>query len=317
MFKHPTILALGFVVATLLGTSISRAGLGAIRDNGDFFSDSAKTEATRKISDIEHQYKKDLVIETFKEIPEEIKLGVDLNDKAALNRMFEQWTVKQAKQQKVNGVYLLISKAPAHLQIVVGNETQTKAFTLSDRDKLASLMLSRLRNKQNDEALTEGVNFVFTTMASHVIPRNKANSAPSTSAATPMKAVQTESSNSWVWLIIAVVGIGAIWLIVGILRSVLGGRGTNVGAGMSPGFGGGGMFGSLLGGMFGAAAGMWLYDQFSGSHGNAWGSDHDNRVGDPTGFSGQDTDYSGTGGDFGGDFGGGDSGGDAGGGGDF
>ena len=77
------------------------------------------------------------------------------------------------------------------------------------------------------------------------------------------------------------------------------------------------MFGSLLGGMFGAAAGMWLYDQFSGNHGNAWGADQDNRSGGSTGFSGQDTDYSGTGGDFGGDFGGGDSGGDASGGGDF
>ncbi len=317
MFRHPTILALGFVLATLFGTSVSHAGLGVIRDNGDFFSDSAKTEATRKISDIEHQYKKDLVIETFKEIPEEIKLGVDLNDKAAMSRMFEQWTVKQAKQQKVNGVYILISKTPAHLQIVVGNETQTKAFTLNDRDKLASLMLSKLRNKQNDEALTDGVNFVSTTMASHVTPRNKASSAPSTFAATPAKSVQTEPSNSWVWLIIAVIGIGAIWLIVGILRSVLGGRSSNAGAGMSPGFGGGGMFGSLLGGMFGAAAGMWLYDQFSGGHGNAWGSDQDNRVGDSTGFSGQDTDYSGSGGDFGGDSGGGDSGGDAGGGGDF
>lgn len=92
---------------------------------------------------------------------------------------------------------------------------------------------------------------------------------------------------------------------------------STAGSGMSPGFGGGGMFGSLLGGMFGAAAGMWLYDQFSGNHGNAWGADQDNRNDGSTGFSGQDTDYSGTGGDFGGDSGGGDSGGDSGGGGDF
>ncbi len=316
MFKHATILALGFVAATMFGTSISRAGFGAIRDNGGFFSESTKTEATRKISDIERQYKKDLVIETFKEIPEDIKLGVDLADKAAMSRLFEQWAVKQAKQQKVNGVYVLISKEPAHLQIIVGNDTLNKAFTLVDRDTLASLMLSKLRKKQNDEALTEGVNFVFATMGSHSIPHNRANSV-SSSAAAPVKGVRTEQANSWVWLILAVIGIGAIWLIVGILRSVLGGRSSNVGSGMSPGLGGGGMFGSLLGGMFGAAAGMWLYDQFSGNHGNAWGSEPDNRVGDSSGFSGQDTDYSGTGGDFGGDFGGGDSGGDAGGGGDF
>ncbi len=317
MFKHPTILALGFVVTTLFGTSISLAGLGAVRDNGVFFSDSAKSEATRRISEIEREYKKDLVIETFKEIPEEIKQGVELTDKAALGRLFEQWTVKQAKQQKVNGVYILLSREPAHIQIVVGNETQNKAFTLMDRNNLSSLMLSKLRKKQNDEALLEGVNFVFTTMANHVIPNNRTNNVSSSSAGPAVQGEQTEQANSWGWIVIAVIGIGAIWLIVGIIRSVFGGRASTAGPGMSPGYGGGGIFSSMLGGMFGAAAGMWLYDQFSGNHGNAWGADQDNRVGGSTGFSGQDTDYSGTGGDFGGDFGGGDSGGDASGGGDF
>ena len=318
MFKHPTILALGFVVATLLGTSLARAGLGAIRDNSGFFSESAKSEATRKISEIEQKYKKDLVIETFNEIPEEIKQGVDLTNKAAMGRLFEQWTVKQAKQQKVNGVYILLSREPAHIQIVVGNETQNKAFTLMDRNNLSRLMLSKLRKKQNDEALLEGVNFVFTTMASHVIPNNRTNNVSSSSAVPAVHGEQTEQANSWGWIVIAVIGIGAIWLIVGIIRSVFGGRASTAGPGMSPGYGGGGIFSSMLGGMFGAAAGMWLYDQFSGNHGNAWGADQDNRVGGSTGFSGQDTDYSGTGGDFGGDSGGGDSGGgDSGGGGDF
>ena len=317
MFKHPTTLALAFIVATLLGTTVSIAGLGEIRDTGDFFSESAKTKASRKISEIEQQYKKDLVIETFKEIPDEIKQDVDLSDKTAMNRLFERWTVKQAKQRGVNGIYILISKEPAHIQIVVGNETQNKAFTLMDRDNLASLMLSKLRKKQNDEALLEGVNFVFTTMAGHVIPPNRANNVSSSSTATPVKGGQTEQSIPWGWIVIAVIGIGAIWLIMGIIRSVSGGRASTIGQGMSPGYGGGGMFSSLLGGMFGAAAGMWLYDQFSGNHGNAWGADQDNRSGGSTGFSGQDTDYSGTGGDFGGDSGGGDSGGDAGGGGDF
>jgi uncharacterized membrane protein YeaQ/YmgE (transglycosylase-associated protein family) len=70
---------------------------------------------------------------------------------------------------------------------------------------------------------------------------------------------------------------------MGIVRAVLGGRAASAAPGMSPGFGGGGMFGSLLGGMFGAAAGMWLYDQFSSSHGNAWGADDGNRSEGATG----------------------------------
>ena len=318
MLKHPTAIALGLVFGTLFGTAIACAGTGGVRDNGDFFSDSAKKEATRKISEIEMQYKKDLVIETFTVIPEDIKRGVDLTDKPALNKMFEQWTVKEARQQKVNGIYILLTREPAHLQIVVGNDTQSKAFTLKDRDNLTSLMLSKLRAKQNDEALSECVKFVSTTMASHSLPSTRVNSVASPSAASPTRALQTEQATPWGWIITAVFGIAAVWLIVGVLRSFMGGRGATAGPGMMPGMGGGGgMFSSLLGGMFGAAAGMWLYDQFSGNHGNAWGGDQENRGMGSTGFSGQDTDYSGTGGDFGGDYSGGDSGGGDGGGGDF
>ena len=57
-----------------------------------------------------------------------------------------------------------------HIQIVVGNETQNKAFTRLDRDNLASLMLNKLRQKKNDEALLEGVNFVFTRWRATVGP---------------------------------------------------------------------------------------------------------------------------------------------------
>jgi len=319
MLKHPSVLVLGFVFGTFFGTAIACAGTSGVRDNGDFFSDSAKKEATRRISEIESQFKKELVVETFTAVPEEIKRGVDLTDKPALKKMFNEWTLKEAKNQKVNGIYILISREPAHLQIVVGGDTLSKAFTLKDRDSLTTLMLSRLRAKQNDEALSECVKFVSTTMSGHASPGSTVNSATSSTASSSVRASRTEQATPWGWIITAVIGIAAVWLIVGVLRSFMGGRGATAGSGMMPGGGGGGggMFNSLLGGMFGAAAGMWLYDQFSGSHGNAWGSDQENRGTGSTGFSGQDTDYSGTGGDFGGDYSGGDSGGSDGGGGDF
>ena len=311
MLKHHTAITLSFLFATLFGTAIAAAGTGGVRDSGDFFSEAAIKEATRKISAIETQFKKDLVVETFPDIPEEIQRGVDLSDKRALNKMFEQWTVKEAKQSRVNGIYILISKEPAHLQIVVGNDTQNKALTSKDREKLSGIMLSKLRAKKNDEALLECVQFVSTTMAGHVQPSTRVNNVAAPPAVSP-RALQSERASPWGWIITAVLGIGAVWLIVGVLRSFMG-RGATGGQGMMPSAGGGGMFGSLLGGMFGAAAGMWLYDQFSGSHSNAWGGDQENRGYDSTEYSGQDTDYSGTGGDFGGDDIGGDWGGGEGG----
>ena len=93
-----------------------------------------------------------------------------------------------------------------------------------------------------------------------------------------------------------------------------------------PGYGGGGgFFQNMMGSMFGAAAGMWMYDNFFGSHSSAstFGSDPTDTSHSDGGFSGTDTDYTSSGGSFGDDSGGGfdgggdSGGGDIGGGGDF
>lgn len=303
---------LGVFIALLSGAFNTQAQNGAVRDTAAFFSEASKAEASRRVAEIGKRFKKDLVIETYAEVPEAVRQGVNLQDKPAANRMFEEWTIKQARQLKVNGIYILLSKEPAHLQIVVGNETQRTAFTLKDRDALTSLMLARLRAKQYDEALLEGVSLVFNTMASHATPRSQ----PAVGATS--SGVSRSEGSSGLGLILAVLlGLAVLWLVVGLFRSMAG-SGGGAGGGMASA-GGGGFFSSLLGGMFGAAAGMWLYDQFSGHHGSAWGADQDQgSIGDDSGFKGRDSDYSSSGSDFS-DSGGGDSGGGGGdsGGGDF
>lgn len=307
-------------VALVLGPATARAGLGGIHDGGAFFSEQAKTEASRVIGDTERTLKKDIVIETFPEIPAEVKNSADLSDNAAANKFFVQWAERQAKRQSVNGVYILLVKQPAHLQVVVGNQTLKQFFTAMDREALVSTMLAKLRAKQNDAALIEGVQFVSSTMRAHA---SAPAAAPLAHRGGAQPAVQKESSSSWIWT--AVIVALVVWVIFGFLRSLLGGASSGAGMGQGAGTGGGGFFRSMLGGMFGAAAGMWMYDQFFGSHSNASPTLENNGgmgSGD-SGLSGQDTGYSSSGGDFGNDsvsdsggFFGGDSGGDFGGGGD-
>jgi hypothetical protein len=294
--------------------SIAHAEVDGIRDNGAFFSARAKTEALGGISDIGKRFRKDLVYETYSAIPQELKQGLDLADKAAMGRFYEEWAVKQAKQQRVNGIYILLVKEPPHLQILVGNDTQRNAFSLKNRDELRSLMLPKLHNKQYDEALLESVNFVSATLREHAPARGR----------TPVMGHRTEAPSSSHWLIMALLIGGAVWVVLRIVRAVAGGGGGGYsGTAMAPGGGGGGFMSNMLGGMFGAAAGMWIYDQFSGRS-SSWGGGDTGYGGDnggngDNGYSGQDSDYSGSGGDFGdNDSGGGDSGGgDFGGGGDF
>ena len=315
-------LMLGILAVIFLGTAAGRAGSGGVVDNGAFFSEQAKSDAVKVIAEMERTLKRGVLIETFKEIPADVKTGVNLQDKPATSQMYDQWARKQAKQHGVNGVYVLIVKSPSHLQTEVGTETQQLAFTMKDRTALASLMVGKLGAKQNDEALRDGVNFVSATMKSHLPNHPRTGTAP-----VPVPSHPAQSSGGMGWLIPAIVIGLVVWVVIGIIRAISGrvSGGSAMGQAGGGGGAGGGFFSSLIGGMFGAAAGMWMYDQFFSSHGNsAYGADHNDVNGGDSGFSGQDTDYSGSGDDFGGGSDGGSSGGgdfggggDSGGGGDF
>lgn len=299
----------------LLGTAGARAA-GGIQDDGAFFSEFAKVNATGTINDVSTRLHKDIAVQTFAAVPEDMKATVIHPDKAATNRGFSQWAEQLARTKKVNGVFILLVKQPAHLQVVVGTDTQRQAFTLTDRVTLIQRMLEQLRNKKNDDALIDAVNFISTTMSAH---RNGA-AAPVSSKA---RSFQKEGgSSSW----LPTIGIVLlIWvgfsLIRGLFRSMSGGGG-GVGGGMGqPGYGGGGggFFQNVMGSMFGAAAGMWMYDNFFGSHSSAssLGADPTDTSHSDGGFSGTDTDYTSSGGSFGDDSGGGFDGGGDSGGGDF
>ncbi len=311
----------GILAMLFLGTALCRAGSGGVIDNGAFFSEQAKSDAVKVIAEMERTLRKGLLIETFKEIPENVKAGVKTDDKAAMSKMYDQWAVKQAKQHGVNGVYVLIVKSPPHLQAEVGTDTQQQAFTMKDRAALVSLMIGKLGAKQSNEALRDGVNFVQSTMKSH-LPNRARTGAPPVPASSSHPAEKEKSGGSG-WIIqFIVIGL-VVWVVIGIIRAISNRAGG--GAMGQPGMsgGGGGFFSSLIGGMFGAAAGMWMYDQFFSSHSNsAYGADRNDQNSGDSGFSGQDNDYSGGGDDFGGgsdsgSSGGGDSGGGDSGGGDF
>jgi len=307
----------------LLGTAGVRAAVGGIQDDGAFFSDFAKVNATGTINEVSSRLHKDIVVQTFATVPDDVKQTVLQADKSAPNRGFTQWAEQLARSKKVNGVLILLVKQPAHLQVVVGTETQRVAFTLHDRETLVQRMIEQLKHKKNDDALIDGVNFISTTMKAH-----------HNGAAAPISSrmhTTTQGGSSWLPTIGIVLLIWVGFSVIrGLFRSLSGGGGAPVGGmgGMGQpygGGGGGGFFQNMMGSMFGAAAGMWMYDNFFGSHSSAstFGTQPPDSLNNDAGFSGTDTDYSSSGGSFnddsGSSFGGGDSGGSdfGGGGGDF
>src|SRR5690349_10173017 len=85
-----------------------------IKDDGKFFSAEAVSKANKKIKEIAQNYNKDLLIETFSEIPADRKESYKPENK---REFFEKWAREQAHENAVNGVYVLICKQPPHLQV--------------------------------------------------------------------------------------------------------------------------------------------------------------------------------------------------------
>lgn len=305
----------------LIATPVALAALTPeVVDAAGFFGANATREANQVIKEIKDRYHKDLLIETYKTVPADKEAMFKDLDKRGQDRFFAEWGRDRAKFREVNGIYILICRDPGHLQIEVGNETEKRVFTLRDRDHLKDLMLEAFKKKDYDRALLEGVAYVQKVMSQNV-GRSASGAVPLRQPGAPR--VQ-QGPNLGGWLCTGLMVVLGIWLVLGLFRAFSGGGGGYGGPGYGyggGGWGGGGFFSGLMGGLFGAAAGSWMYDSFFRNNydgGGGWNDTSAMSGGDVGGP--QDTDYSGTGGDFGdaggGDFGGG--GGDfGGGGGDF
>ena len=334
------------VMVGLAVASGARAATPRVSDEGHFFSADAVAKANQKIKDIERLYGKDLFIETVPGVP------------ASMERRFKElgkkdffitWARRRMGDAGINGVYILISKNPGHLQIEVTHQTQNQGFSVDSQDSLVKKMGTMLGQKKNDAALLEAVSFVDAKFASKLGKRN-ASTTP-VHAAAPQRPVvplanreapaaeQHAGLSLLGWLGVGLAIVVGIWVLSALFRALAGG-GSGAGSmgpgGYGGGGGGGGFFSSLLGGMFGAASGMWLYNNFFGG-GSHWGESSQAYGGEPTSSdaggvsdAGADFDTNDDGGDFsdagtdfdsgdsgGGDFGGGDFGGGDFGGGDF
>jgi TPM domain len=351
----------------------AQAAVAEVRDEAHFFSAGAVAEANDSIKEIKQRYMKDLLIETIVLVPEDKKDEANSSDEKVKGHFFANWAIQRARAQGVNGIYVLITREPGHVEVVVGNQTRT-VFPDEERHRLSQLLLTHFRQKEYDEGLRAAVKDVRsvlstapTTGTSATAPANPNRpghnqpTVPQPTAPQPTlpSGRARAAGGSWLpWLGVGLAILLGIWVLSAVLRALSGNQQRPIGAGFGGpgpyggaapyggyggyGGGGGGFFSNMMGGLFGAAAGSWLYDQFSGGHSHFGGQ---GPLGSPPTIGPtpdrpdtdpHDTGYSAEGGDFnqpaeryddrsgsaddtsswgsGGDFGGGDSGGDVGGG---
>lgn len=173
------------ILALLAGTG--RAGEHRVDDEAGLFRPGFLKLADEVIDDIHARANKDLMIETFDTIPDEMQDAAKQQDKQAF---YDHWVTTDARKLGVNGVFILVTKVPPHIQIGVGLETRNKAFTFKDRDELLDRMTENFHNRQFDKGLMDAVNFVRQRMATNLglplpreIPSTQPASAPTTEPA--------------------------------------------------------------------------------------------------------------------------------------
>src|SRR5262245_51316480 len=112
----------------LLSLGRAQAAVVDVRDEAHFFSADAVAQANETIKEIKQRYKKDLLIETVRHVPEDKKDEANSSDEKVKGRFFANWAIQRARSEGVNGIYVLITREPGHVEVAVGNETH-KVFS--------------------------------------------------------------------------------------------------------------------------------------------------------------------------------------------
>ena len=93
-----------------------------VQDEAALFSKEAKAKANTEIAQIWSQFKKELVIDTV--------VTVKVPD-------VDDWAIKRAVRENVDGIYVVIVVDPPTIRVELGNRTkQFGQFTESDRQEL-------------------------------------------------------------------------------------------------------------------------------------------------------------------------------------
>jgi uncharacterized membrane protein YgcG len=155
-------------VCLVLASSVPAwAVVPEVQDGAGFFKPEAIAKANDELADIGKRFRKDLLIETYATVPADKVEAVKAMDKEGRAKYFAEWANSRAKRRRVEGIYVLISKDPGHIQVEVGKQTEKSTFTIEDRNKLREILIDAFQKKEFDRGLLDGVQFVERKLEEH------------------------------------------------------------------------------------------------------------------------------------------------------
>ncbi len=305
-----------------------------IRDDAGIFGADTVAAAKEKLNAAQAKAHHGVTIETYATLPSGKAKAVEAMSSSERSQFYSDWLKQRAKQAHAEGLFVLITKEPGHVEVGVSGKLQAAGYTTANKKAVVDAFLTAFREKEFDRGLSNAVEHIETDYASlRPVATSSRPISPSAPAQAPRYSpAPTTGTGGWTiggMLMIGAVIVVVLMVISAIGRAFSGGPGGPMGSGgggYGPNYdgGGGGGFGrGMLGGLLGGMAGSWLYDSFNHRSNSAFGGEqHSPQSPSSWGDSSSSSDdtWSTSGGDFGGsggDFGGGDSGGGDSSGGDF
>jgi len=146
-----------------------------VEDDAGFFSTDAVGKANQVIKQIKQDHGEDVMIETFAQIPADLRAQYDPKNK---NAFLQRWGVQRAQALKMHGIYTLICKDPSALRTIAGETTAKKAFTAANVNQFSQIMLTAFRTKDFDKGLLDAVEYARKAFDENLGPGGKAEGVP-------------------------------------------------------------------------------------------------------------------------------------------
>jgi len=128
-----------------------------VLDGADLFRPETIDKADAIIRQIKQSTGKDLMVESYKAIPDTMRPDYERKGRDIFHR---DWVRERGRALQVDGVFILITRDPGRLQIGLGAKVVGHLFTERDRVELQQLMTNLFRQSKFDEGLLAGVEFV-------------------------------------------------------------------------------------------------------------------------------------------------------------
>jgi hypothetical protein len=131
-----------------------RPAEAVIKDKAELFSETAIKKAVEEIRSIQKKTEREVVVETFPQVPASDRERVKEMNRDERERYFRSWAQERMRSQAINGVLVLICKEPRHLQIQYSGRLRD-VFSEADTKKMVDQLVSKFKDKKYDEGLQE------------------------------------------------------------------------------------------------------------------------------------------------------------------